>query len=193
MGVERLEELGHEVVDRSDLDYGLVAPALVPRGMAGVSATGCVDHGIDSPSASSPAPASTPRWPRRPAPSGPALRAARAAEPSLQPPPRPRPSSATTSSSPRSPPCPRHGSANYDGRGYWATGGSASESCPFAFPWNVTGWPAISVPNGLTATGLPIGAQFLAPAAGEALLLSLAAQLEQDRRWHERHPPSPRG
>ncbi|HEX4305506.1 MAG TPA: hypothetical protein VHZ54_05690 [Solirubrobacterales bacterium] len=22
----------------------------------------------------------------------------------------------------------------------WATGGSASETCPFAFAWNVTGW-----------------------------------------------------
>ena len=60
----------------------------------------------------------------------------------------------------------------------WATGGTASESCPFAFPWNVTGWPAISVPAGLTAEGLPIGAQFLAPHAGEPLLLGLAHQLE---------------
>ena len=59
-----------------------------------------------------------------------------------------------------------------------ATGGAASETCPFAFPWNVTGWPAISVPAGLTASGLPIGAQFLAHEGQEGLLLALARQLE---------------
>ena len=41
-------------------------------------------------------------------------------------------------------PPPRIG--HYDGRGYWATGGSASETCPFAFPWNVTGWPGSASP-----------------------------------------------
>jgi amidase len=75
------------------------------------------------------------------------------------------------------------------GRGYWATSTKASDACPFAWPWNVVGWPAISVPAGLTASGLPIGAQLVAPAAGEALLLALAAQVEGERRWHEQVPP----
>jgi amidase len=75
------------------------------------------------------------------------------------------------------------------GRGYWATSTAASAACPFAWPWNVVGWPAISVPAGFTAAGLPIGAQLVAPAESEALLLSLAAQLEQSRRWHEQQPP----
>ena len=160
---ERLEQLGHEVVEE-DLDYGLVAPALVPRGMAGVR-DWVRDHGLDA-RARAPHPRPRPVGAllarRRP------LRASRAAEPSAAPPPRRASSTATTSSSPRSPRRRRRGSATYDGRGYWATGGSASESCPFAFPWNVTGWPAISVPNGLTAAGLPIGAQFLAPEPGVA-------------------------
>ncbi|HVT00262.1 MAG TPA: amidase family protein, partial [Solirubrobacterales bacterium] len=43
---ERLEGFGHEVV-REDLDYGLVAPALVPRGTAGVR-DWVREHGIDS-------------------------------------------------------------------------------------------------------------------------------------------------
>ena len=83
----------------------------------------------------------------------------------------------------------RPGSTSFKGRGYWATSTAASAACPFAWPWNVVGWPAISVPAGFTAAGLPIGAQLVAPAAGEALLLSLAAQLEQGQRWHEQQPP----
>jgi amidase len=75
------------------------------------------------------------------------------------------------------------------GRGYWATSSAASAACPFAWPWNVVGWPAISVPAGFTANGLPIGAQLVAPAVSEALLLSQAAQLERGRRWHEQQPP----
>jgi amidase len=75
------------------------------------------------------------------------------------------------------------------GRGYWATSTAASAACPFAWPWNVVGWPAISVPAGFTAAGLPIGAQLVAPCASEALLLSLAAELEQGQRWHQQQPP----
>lgn len=37
--------------------------------------------------------------------------------------------------------------------------------------------------------GLPVGAQLLGPANSEPLLLSLAAQLEADQRWHEQWPP----
>jgi amidase len=169
---ERLEELGHEVVEE-DLDYGLVAPALVPRGMAGVR-DWVRAHGIDS---SALEPRTRVHARLGALLSGPPLRAARAAEPSLR-----RRLGRTFErhdlvlTPVTAVPPPRIG--HYDGRGYWATGGSASESCPFAFPWNVTGWPAISVPNGLTATGLPIGAQFLAHENQEPLLLALARQLE---------------
>jgi amidase len=77
-------------------------------------------------------------------------------------------------------------------RGYWSTSTAASAACPFAWPWNVVGWPAISVPAGFTAADLPIGAQLVAPAENEALLLALAAQLEGTRRWHEQRPPQSR-
>jgi amidase len=43
--------------------------------------------------------------------------------------------------------------------------------------WDFTGRPGISLPAGPTATGLPIGAQFLAHRGQEALLLVLAAKL----------------
>ncbi len=50
------------------------------------------------------------------------------------------------------------------------------------------GWPGVSVPAGFTEAGLPIGVQLLGPANSEPRLLSLAAQLEAEERWHERWP-----
>jgi amidase len=70
----------------------------------------------------------------------------------------------------------------------WATQRVISAACPFAWPWNVVGWPAVSVPAGLTAAGLPFGLQLVGPANSESRLLSLAAQLETVERWHERRP-----
>ena len=58
----------------------------------------------------------------------------------------------------------------------------------YAWPWNVIGWPGVNVPAGLT-DGLPVGAQLLGPADSEALLISLAAQLEASEAWHDRRPP----
>ncbi|MFI8932234.1 amidase [Streptomyces sp. NPDC053474] len=63
-------------------------------------------------------------------------------------------------------------------------------ACPYAWPWNVLGWPGVNVPAGRVAGGLPVGAQLLGPAGSEPLLISLAAQLEADRRWHA-HWPEP--
>jgi amidase len=62
-------------------------------------------------------------------------------------------------------------------------------ACPYAWPWNVLGWPGVNVPAGFVGDGLPVGAQLLGPAHSEPLLVSLAAQLEDDRRWHEHWPP----
>jgi amidase len=53
---------------------------------------------------------------------------------------------------------------------------------------NVAGTPAMSVPLGWSAAGLPIGVQFAARAGGEATLLSLAYELEAARPWRERWP-----
>jgi amidase len=60
---------------------------------------------------------------------------------------------------------------------------------PFTGVWNMTGQPAIAIPAPPTSEGLPVGAQLVAPADGEPLLLSVAAQLERELRWAERRPP----
>jgi amidase len=51
---------------------------------------------------------------------------------------------------------------------------------------NAAGWAAISLPLG-EVDGLPVGVQMLAP--DEAVLLRLAAQLEEALPWAERRPP----
>jgi amidase len=76
-----------------------------------------------------------------------------------------------------------------DGKSSWSTQQTIAAACPYAWPWNVLGWPAISVPAGLTHSGLPIGVQLLGAADSEPLLLSLAAQLEGVERWGERLAP----
>jgi aspartyl-tRNA(Asn)/glutamyl-tRNA(Gln) amidotransferase subunit A len=44
-------------------------------------------------------------------------------------------------------------------------------------PWNFTGHPALSVPNGWSATGLPIGLQLIGPYHSESLLYKIGQKL----------------
>jgi len=53
----------------------------------------------------------------------------------------------------------------------------------------LTGLPAISVPAGWTADGLPVGLQIVGPRLGEATVLRAAAALEAARPWAHRRPP----
>ncbi|MGW1627054.1 amidase [Streptomyces sp. NPDC002172] len=75
------------------------------------------------------------------------------------------------------------------GLGQFATDRAMIAACPYAWPWNVLGWPGVNVPAGFVGDGLPVGAQLLGPADSEPLLVSLAAQLEAELRWHELWPP----
>ena len=61
-------------------------------------------------------------------------------------------------------------------------------ACPGCWPWNIVGWPSISVPAGFTSKGLPIGVQLMGPANSEPLLVSLAAQLEAVTGWSTHQP-----
>ncbi|MGY5123019.1 amidase [Streptomyces sp. 900105755] len=77
------------------------------------------------------------------------------------------------------------------GLGQFATDRAMIAACPYAWPWNVLGWPGVNVPAGFAGGGLPVGAQLLGPADSEPLLVSVAAQLEAELRWHELWPPRP--
>jgi amidase len=76
-----------------------------------------------------------------------------------------------------------------DGLSNWETDKVIVGACPYTWPWNALGWPAVNVPAGLTDEGLPVGAQLLGTANQESELIALAAQLEEACRWHERRPP----
>ncbi len=75
------------------------------------------------------------------------------------------------------------------GLGGFATDRAMIAACPYAWPWNVLGWPGVNVPAGFVDGGLPVGAQLLGPAGSEPLLVSLAAQVEAELRWYEAWPP----
>jgi amidase len=55
--------------------------------------------------------------------------------------------------------------------------------------FNQTGQPSISLPLHWTADNLPLGMMFTAAYGQDALLLQLAAQLEEAQPWWDRRPP----
>jgi len=57
---------------------------------------------------------------------------------------------------------------------------------PFA---NVTGQPAVTIPAGIAADGLPLSVQLVGRVGAEDTLYSLAAQLEQAAPWADMRPP----
>ena len=59
----------------------------------------------------------------------------------------------------------------------------------FTAPFNVTGLPAISVPCGFTAGGLPVGMQIVGKPFDEPTVLRAAYTYQQHARWFERRPP----
>ncbi|WP_236239476.1 amidase [Streptomyces sp. CC228A] len=178
---ETLARLGH-TVEEARPRYGLIGLGFLPRATAGVAAY--ADRHPE-PALLDPRTRGTARTGRRLG--GPLLRAARARETGqhrrvgsffasydvvLTP---------TTASPP-----PRVGL--FDTMSAWRTDTTMAAACPYTWPWNVLGWPAVNVPAGFTGSGLPVGAQLLGPGGGEERLVSLAAQLEGELRWQERRP-----
>ena len=79
--------------------------------------------------------------------------------------------------------------------GHWAEQGALrtvigmSRVYPHTIVWNYLDQPAASIPAGSTPEGLPLAVQLVVPPNREDLLISLAAQLEDELGWSERRPP----
>ena len=56
-------------------------------------------------------------------------------------------------------------------------------------PFNVTGQPALAMPAGFTADGLPLSLQLIGHPFEEAKVYCVAAAYEDATRWCDRHPP----
>lgn len=58
----------------------------------------------------------------------------------------------------------------------------------FTGPFNLTGLPAITIPCGFTASGLPVGLQLATPVDAEAALLRMALAYERATPWRHARP-----
>ncbi|HWW68143.1 MAG TPA: amidase [Solirubrobacterales bacterium] len=77
----------------------------------------------------------------------------------------------------------------WEGQGALRTVLGMSRFYPYCVPWNHLGNPAMAVPAGLAADGMPLSVQIVGRPGDEATLLSLAAQLEAERPWADKRPP----
>lgn len=77
----------------------------------------------------------------------------------------------------------------WEGQGALRTVLGMSRFYPYCVPWNHLGNPAMSVPTGFAADGMPLAVQVVGRPGEEATLLSLAAQIEAERPWADRRPP----
>jgi amidase len=59
---------------------------------------------------------------------------------------------------------------------------------PYTSLFNVTGQPAISLPVGFGADGLPTGVQIVGKPLNEDVLLQVAAQMEAAHPWAHQRP-----
>jgi aspartyl-tRNA(Asn)/glutamyl-tRNA(Gln) amidotransferase subunit A len=58
----------------------------------------------------------------------------------------------------------------------------------FTYPWSLAGLPAISVPCGHDAAGLPVGMQLIAAPWRDDALLTAAVAYQGDTDWHAQRP-----
>ncbi|MFZ0041229.1 MAG: amidase family protein [Solirubrobacteraceae bacterium] len=65
----------------------------------------------------------------------------------------------------------------------------AGRFAPFTSVFNLTGQPAVALPAGLGADGLPLSVQLVGRPGAEDVLYSLAAEIEAAAPWAHRRPP----
>ncbi|GGO86853.1 putative amidase AmiB2 [Nocardioides phosphati] len=66
----------------------------------------------------------------------------------------------------------------WSSRGWLRSVAANARFAPFAAPWNIVGWPAMTVPAGLDPEGRPVAVQLVGRPGTEARLLAVAAQIE---------------
>ena len=66
--------------------------------------------------------------------------------------------------------------------------GKSMQRSFLTYAFSVMGLPAISIPCGVTRTGLPVGLQIVGPRRGEAAVLRAAAAFEAAQPWADRRP-----
>jgi len=76
-------------------------------------------------------------------------------------------------------PAPILGAADFD---------SITEST-LTRPWNAVGFPALSVPMGVNASGFPLGLQIVTRPLSDALALRIGDAYQQVTDWHSAVPP----
>ena len=59
----------------------------------------------------------------------------------------------------------------------------------YTIPFNVTGFPDMSICCGFSSSGLPIGMQIVAPPFREDIVFQVADAYERATVWHKRNPP----
>lgn len=77
----------------------------------------------------------------------------------------------------------------WEGKGALQTVLGMSRFYPYCVPWNHLGNPAMAIPAGIAANGMPLSFQVIGRRGEEAKLLSLAAQIEAERPWADKRPP----
>ncbi|MFJ9114994.1 amidase [Streptomyces sp. NPDC102394] len=73
-------------------------------------------------------------------------------------------------------------------RGWLANVLANTNYSPLTPPWNLTGWPAMSVPFGTLPSGAPTAVQLVGRPGSEAVLLEVARQLEELHPWQRTAP-----
>lgn len=58
----------------------------------------------------------------------------------------------------------------------------------FTAPFDFSGTPTITLPNGVDAHGMPLSMQFAGPRLSEPILISIAHAYQTRTSWHQRHP-----
>jgi amidase len=176
----RLTDLGHKVFP-ADPDYGLVGLGLIPRGTAGVA------DWLDSLPNPRPDPRTEAEARLGRVVGKRLLPLAKRMDPHLRRKVGRIFRTADVVMTPTTAQPPLEIGA-FDGAGYHKTQSGVAAACPYAWTWNVLGWPGVNVPAGFTKAGLPIGAQLLGHDSDEATLISLAAQLESVEGWTALRP-----